>query len=214
MFTSYVKNKDSQDSIIFGDGNQGKVKGLGKIAISNEHSISNVFLVESLGYNLLSVSQLRNMGYNCLFTNVDVSVFRRSDDSIAFKGVLEGQLYLVDFDRAELDTCLIAKTNMGWLWHRRLAHVGMKNLHKLLKGEHILGLTNVHFEKDRICSACHAGKQVRIHHPHKNIMTIDRPLELLHMDLFSPIVYICIGRCKYCLVIVDDYSRFTWVFFL
>jgi hypothetical protein len=48
MFTSYVKNKDSQDLIIFGDGNQGKVKGLGKIAISFEHSISNVFLVESL----------------------------------------------------------------------------------------------------------------------------------------------------------------------
>jgi hypothetical protein len=56
MFTSYVKNKDSQDTIIFGDGNQGKVKGLGKIAITNEHSISNVFLVESLGYNLLCVS--------------------------------------------------------------------------------------------------------------------------------------------------------------
>jgi hypothetical protein len=56
MFTSYVKNKDSQDTIIFGDGNQGKVKGLGKIAITSEHSISNVFLVESLGYNLLSVS--------------------------------------------------------------------------------------------------------------------------------------------------------------
>ena len=43
-----------------------------------------------------------------------------------------------------------SETNMGWLWHRRLAHVGMKNLHKLLKGEHILGLTNVHFEKDRV----------------------------------------------------------------
>jgi hypothetical protein len=91
MFTSYVKNKDSQDSIIFGDGNQGKVKGLGKIAISSEHSISNVFLVESLGYNLVSVSQLCNMGYNCLFTNVDVSVFRRSDGSLAFKGVLDGK---------------------------------------------------------------------------------------------------------------------------
>ncbi len=119
-----------------------------------------------MGYNCLftnSVCQLCNMGYNCLFTNVDVSVFRRSDDSIAFKGVLEGQLYLVDFDRAELDTYLIAKTNMGWLWHRRLAHVGMKNLHKLLKGEHILGLTNVHFEKDRVCSACQAGKQVGVH---------------------------------------------------
>jgi hypothetical protein len=75
------------------------------------------------------------MGYNCLFTDIGVTVFRRSDDSIAFKGVLEGQLYLVDFNQTELDTCLIAKTNMGWLWHRRLAHVGMKNLHKLLKGE-------------------------------------------------------------------------------
>jgi hypothetical protein len=79
MFTSYVKNKDSQDTIIFGDGNQDKVKGLSKIAITNEHSISNVFLVESLGYNLLSVSQLCHMGYSCLFTNVD------------------GKLYLVDF---------------------------------------------------------------------------------------------------------------------
>jgi hypothetical protein len=116
------------------------------------------------------------MGYNCLFTDVGVTVFRRTDDSVAFKGVLEGQLYLVDFNRAELDTCLIAKTNMGWLWHRRLAHVGMKNLHKLLKEEHILGLTNVHFEKDRVCSACQAGKQVGAHHPHKNIMTTDMPL--------------------------------------
>jgi hypothetical protein len=117
MFTSYVKNKDSQDTIIFGDGNQGKVKGLGKIAITNEHSISNIFLVESLGYNLLSVSQLCHMGYNCLFTNVDVSVFRRSDGSLAFKGVLDDNLYLVDFSKedAGLDACLIAKTNMGWL---------------------------------------------------------------------------------------------------
>jgi transposase InsO family protein len=103
---------------------------------------------------------------------------------------------------------------MGWLWHRRLAHIGMKNLHKLLKGEHILELTNVHFEKDRICSACQAGKQVGVHHPHKNIMTTERPLELLHMDLFGLIAYISIGGSKYCLVIVDDYSRFTWVFFL
>jgi hypothetical protein len=60
------------------------------------------------------------MGYNYLFTDVGVTVFRRSDDSIAFKGVLDGQLHLVDFNdnQAELNTYLIAKTNMGWLWHR------------------------------------------------------------------------------------------------
>jgi hypothetical protein len=192
------------------------VKGLGKIAISPDHSITNIFLIENLGYNLLCVSKLCKMGYNCLFTDVDVTIFRRNDDSLYFKGVLNGQLYLVDFtdDNAELDTCLIAKTNMGWLWHRRLTHVGMKNLHKLLKEEHILGLTNVHFTKDGICSACQAGKQVGVHHQHKNIMTVERPLELLYMDPFGPIAYISIDGSNYCLVIVDDYSRFTWMFFL
>ena len=156
MFSSYEKNQDPQRAITFGDGNQGLVKGLGKIAISPDHSISNVFLVDSLDYNLLSVSQLCKMGYSYLFMDVGVTVFRRSDDSITFKGVLDGQLYLVDFidNTTELNTCLIAKTNMDWLWHRRLAHVGMKNLHRLLKGEHILGLTNVHFEKDMVCSTC------------------------------------------------------------
>jgi hypothetical protein len=157
-----------------------------------------VFLVESLGYNLLSVSQLCHMGYNCLFTNVDVSVFRRSDGSLEFKGVLDDKLYLVDFSKedANLDACLIAKTNMGWLWHHRLAHVGMKNLHKLLKGEHMLGLTNVCFEKDRPCAACQAGKQVGSTHHSKNVMTTSRPLELLHMDLFGPVAYLSIRGSK------------------
>jgi hypothetical protein len=213
---SSVQGPSGVETPTFGDGDQGKIEGLGKIAISSEHSISNVFLVESLGYNLLSVSQLCNMGYNCLFTNVDVSVFRRSDGSLAFKGVLDDKLYLVDFAKEEagLDACLIAKTSMGWLWHRRLAHVGMKNLHRLLKGEHVLGLTNVTFEKDRPCAACQAGKQVGNAHHNKNVMTISRPLELLHMDLFGPIAYLSIGGSKYGLVIVNDFSRFTWVFFL
>jgi hypothetical protein len=160
MFTSYIKNKDSHDTITFGDENQGKVKGIGKIAITIEHSISNVFLVDLLGYNLLSDTQLCHMGYNRLFTNVDVTVFRRRDGSLALKGVFEGKLYSVDFTKvnADLDACLLAKTSMGWLWHRRLAHTGMKNLDKLLKREHVLELTNVFFEKDRHCAACRAGK--------------------------------------------------------
>jgi hypothetical protein len=63
---------------------------LGKIDISPDHSISNVFLIDSLDYNMLSVSQLCKMGYNCLFTDVGVTIFRKSDDSIAFKRVLDG----------------------------------------------------------------------------------------------------------------------------
>jgi hypothetical protein len=100
------------------------------------------------------------MGYNCLFFDKGVTIFRRSDDSFAFKGVLRGKLYLVDFipEEVKLDKCLIAKTNMCWLWHRRLAHVGMRNLHKLQIDGHILGLINNVFEKDRSCGTCQAGK--------------------------------------------------------
>jgi hypothetical protein len=133
MFTSFEKNDTTSDSITFGDSSQGKILDHGKVAITTEHYISKVLLIESLDYNLLSISQLYEMGYNCLFTNKDVTVFRRSDGSFTFKGVLRGKLYLVYFvlEEVELDKCLIAKRNMGWLWHHRLAHVGMRNLLKL-----------------------------------------------------------------------------------
>jgi transposase InsO family protein len=122
----------------------------------------------------------------------------------------------VDFvpEEVELDKCLIAKRNMGWLWHHRLAYVSMINLHKLQRDDHILGLMNIVFEKDRPCGACQAGKQVRAPHHAKNIMTTTKPLEMVHMDLFGPIAYISIDGNKYGLVIADDYSHFTWVFFL
>jgi hypothetical protein len=204
------------DSITFGDNRQGKVLGHSKIAITADHSISRVLLVESLDYNLLSVSQLCEMGYNCLFTNKGVTIFQRCDGSFVFKGVLRGKFYLMDFipEKVELDTCLIIKTNMGWLWHRRLAHIGLRNLNKLQKEGHILGLTNILFEKDMPCGACQTNKQVGAPHHAKNMMTTTRPLEILHMDLFNPIAYISIVSNKYGLVIVDVYSRFTWVFFL
>jgi hypothetical protein len=115
MFTSFKKNKCESNYITFGDNSQGKTLCFGKIAITSEHSISKVFLVESLNYNLLSASQLCEMGYNYLFTNKGVTVFRRSDDSFALKYVLRGKFYLVDFifEEVELDRCLIAKTNMS-----------------------------------------------------------------------------------------------------
>jgi hypothetical protein len=133
MFTSFKKNDCPSDCITFGDNRQGKVIGFGKIAITTEHSISKVLLVESLNHNLLSVLQFCEIGYNCLFTDKDVTVFRRSDDSFPFKDVLRGKLYLMDFilEDVEFDKCLIANINMGWLWHCRLTHVGMSNLHKL-----------------------------------------------------------------------------------
>jgi transposase InsO family protein len=216
MFTYFEENDCSSDTIMFGDNSEGRVLGFGKIVVTTDHSICRILLIDSLNYNLLSISQLCEIGYKCLFTNKVVTFFRRCDGSHIFSGILKENLYLVDFnpEELELDKCLIAKTNMGWLWHRRVAHVGMRNLHKLQKEGHILGLMNVAFEKDRPCGACQASKQVGASHHAKNIMTTTRLLEMLHMDLFGPVAYISICGNKYGLIIVDNYSRFTWVFFL
>jgi hypothetical protein len=117
MFTSFEKNGCPSDCIMFGDNSQGQVLGFGKIAITIKHSISKVLLVDSLDYNLLSVSQICEMGYNYLFIDKGVTVFSRSGGSFAFKGVLRGKVYLMNFipEEVELDNYLIAKTNMGWL---------------------------------------------------------------------------------------------------
>jgi hypothetical protein len=113
MFTSFEKNDCENDCITFNNNSQGQVHGFGKFSITTEHSISKV-LIKSVDYNLLFVSQLCEIGYNCLFTDKGVIIFRRSDGSLAFKGVLIGKLYLVDFisEEVDLDRYLIVKTNM------------------------------------------------------------------------------------------------------
>src|SRR5438105_8063356 len=90
----------------------------------------------------------------------------------------------------------------------------MNQLKKVFKSNLVRGVKDVTFEKDKLCGAYQVGKQVANTHPHKNFMSTSRPLELLHMDLFGPTTYKSIGGNLYCLVIVDDYSRYSWVFFL
>jgi hypothetical protein len=167
MFTSLDEDVDEQDKITFGDNLKGKVQGLGKVAISNNLSISNILLVAPLSFNLLSVGQLCDLGLQCLFTHTEVVVSKMDDDSVLFKGFRYSNLYLVDFssEDANLRTCLFSKASLGWLWHRRLAHVGMSILKKNLKKDMFRGLKDVVFEKDKLCSACQAGKRVANTHP-------------------------------------------------
>jgi hypothetical protein len=98
---------------------------------------------------------------------------------------------------------------MGWLWYRRLGHVGMKQLTKLIKHGLVRGLKDVTFEKDKLCSACQAKKQVGNTYPKKSMMSTSKPFELLHMDLFGPTTYTSIGGNKYGFWIVDDFIRYT-----
>ncbi|KAK1697026.1 hypothetical protein QYE76_013723 [Lolium multiflorum] len=217
VLDQFIEDINKRSSITFGDNSKGKVLGYGKVAISKDLCLETVMLVEHLGYNLLSIYHLADAGYNSYFTKYYVQVFRSDNLKLVLVGYVENNLYVVDLSKESpsFSTCLMAaKHDEGWLWHRRLGHVNMRNLKQLLKGEHIVGLTGVTFEKDRVCSACVAGKQLKKKHPIKSIVTTSRPLELLHLDLFGPSHYDTLGGSKYGLVIVDDYSRYSWVFLL
>ena len=90
----------------------------------------------------------------------------------------------------------------------------MKQLNKLIKHDLVRGLKDVTFEKVKLCSACQARKQVGNTHPKKSMMSTFKAFELWHMGLFGPTTYTSIGENKYGFVIVDDFTRYTWVFFL
>jgi hypothetical protein len=212
MFNSINTNdSNSHDSIIFGDNGKGNVKGHGKITISNDTSISNVLLVESLNFNLLFMAQLCDLRFKCTFVVDDVEIISVDSPNLIFKDFRYENLYLIDFNasKAQLLTCLFTKSSIDWLWYRRLGHVEIKQLNRLVKHDLVRGLKDVMFEKDKLCSSCQASKQVGNTHPKKSIMSTSKVFELLHMDLFGPTQYTNIDGNKYGFVIVDDYTRYT-----
>ncbi|GJW54484.1 putative ribonuclease H-like domain-containing protein [Tanacetum coccineum] len=112
--------------------------------------------------------------------------------------------------------CLIAKATVDESnkLHRRLGHVNFKNLNKLVKGNLVRGLPSKIFQNDHTCVACQKGKQHKASCKAKLVSSISQPLQLLHIDLFGPTSVRSINHKTYCLVITDDFNRFSWVFFL
>ncbi|GJS61162.1 retrovirus-related pol polyprotein from transposon TNT 1-94 [Tanacetum coccineum] len=112
--------------------------------------------------------------------------------------------------------CLLSKATKtkSWLWHRRLSHLNFGALNHLARNGLVRGLPRLKFEKDHLCSTCAMGKSKKQSHKPKSEDTNQEKLYLLHMDLCGPMRVASVNGKKYILVIVDDYSRFTWVKFL
>ncbi|GJR21157.1 retrovirus-related pol polyprotein from transposon TNT 1-94 [Tanacetum coccineum] len=109
--------------------------------------------------------------------------------------------------------CLLSKASKtkSWLWHRRLSHLNFGSINHLARHGLVRGLPKLKFEKDHLCSACALGKSSKKPHKPKSEDTNQEKLYLLHMDLCGPMRVASVSGKKYILVIVDDYSRFTWV---
>nr|GEY47871.1 hypothetical protein [Tanacetum cinerariifolium] len=108
----------------------------------------------------------------------------------------------------------MASKTKSWLWHRRLSQLNFGAINHLSRQGLVRGLPKLKFEKDHLCSACAMGKSTKKSHKPKSKDTNQEILYLLHMDLCGPMCVKSVNRKKYILVIVDDYSRFTWVKFL
>ncbi|GJZ62000.1 retrovirus-related pol polyprotein from transposon TNT 1-94 [Tanacetum coccineum] len=109
--------------------------------------------------------------------------------------------------------CLLSKASKtkSWLWHRRLSHLNFGAINHLARHGLVRGLPKLKFEKDHLCSACAMGKSKKKPHKPKSEDTNQEKLYLLHMDLCGPMRVVSVNGNKYILIIVDDYSRFTWV---
>nr|GFA86552.1 hypothetical protein [Tanacetum cinerariifolium] len=145
-----------------------------------------VYYVEGLNYNLFSVGQ---------FCDADLEVsFRKST------------CYIRDLKGNDLLT--------AWLWHRRLSHLNFDTINLLSKNDIVVGLPKLKFVKDHLCSSCELGKAKRKSFHTKLTLSSKRRLQLLQMDLCGPIRVASINGKRCVLVIVDDYSRYTWTHFL
>ncbi|GJY59994.1 putative ribonuclease H-like domain-containing protein [Tanacetum coccineum] len=209
--------------VAFG-GSKGQITGKGKI-ITRKLDFDDVYFVKELKeFNLFSVSQICDKKNKVLFIDSECLVlfpgFKLLDENqVLLRVPRQNNMYSFNLENIIPSgglACLIAKATVDESnkWHRRLGHVNFKNLNKLVKGNLVRGLPSKIFQNDHTCVACQKGKQHKASCKAKVVSSISQPLQLLHMDLFGPTSVRSINHKTYCLVITDDFSRFSWVFFL
>ncbi|GJX99397.1 retrovirus-related pol polyprotein from transposon TNT 1-94 [Tanacetum coccineum] len=203
-------------TIHFGNDNFAAITGYGDY-IHGNITIYHVYYVEGLGHNLFSVGQFCDRDLEVAFRSNTCYVRNLEGDDL-LTGGCDSNLYTISISdmAASSPICLMSKatSTKSWLWHRRLSHLNFGTINDLTKLDLVDGLPKFKYGKDHLCSACERGKSKKASHPPKLIPSDYSKLELLHMDLCGPMRVASVNGKKYILVIVDDFSRFTWVYFL
>ncbi|GJR69738.1 putative ribonuclease H-like domain-containing protein [Tanacetum coccineum] len=190
-----------------------KIMGYEDYQIGNV-TISRVYYVEGTGHNLFSVGQFCDSNLEVAFRQ-HTCFIRNLEGVDLLTGSRGDNLYTLSLRNmmASSPICLLSKASKtkSWLWHRRLSHLNFGAINHLARHGLVRGLPKLKFEKDHLCSACALGKSSKKPHKPKSEDTNQEKLYLLHMDMCGPMRVASVNGKKYILVIVDDYSRFTWV---
>nr|GEU70059.1 retrovirus-related Pol polyprotein from transposon TNT 1-94 [Tanacetum cinerariifolium] len=200
-------------TVKFGNDHVAKIMGYGDYQIRNV-TISRVYFVKGLGHNLFSVGQFYDSDLEVAFRQH--TCFIRNLEGVDLLSGSQGKnlytLSLGDMMKSSPIGLLSKATKTkSWLWHRRLYHLNFGTINYLARQGLVRGLPKLKFEKDHLCSVCAMGKSKKKSHKPKSEDTNHEKLYLLHMDLCGLVCVKSVNGKKYILVIVDDYSRFTWV---
>jgi transposase InsO family protein len=202
--------------VTFGDGAKGKIRGVGKLDCSGVPKLNNVLLVRGLTANLISISQLCDQGFHVQFTK-ELCIVTNGDNQEVMRGTRsKDNCYLWEPEVSNFSTtCSSAKEEQDVkLWHRRLGHLHLRGMKKIISKEAVRGIPKLLIDEGRVCGECQVGKQTKMSHPKLGHPTTSRVLELLHMDLMGPMQVESLGGKKYAYVVVDDHSRYTWISFI
>ncbi|GKC11965.1 retrovirus-related pol polyprotein from transposon TNT 1-94, partial [Tanacetum coccineum] len=203
-------------TVRFGNDHVAAILGFGDLQWGNI-LITRVYFVEGLGHNLFSVGQFCDSDLEVAFRRN--SCFVRNLDGVdLLKGNRSTNLYTINLHEmaSASPICLMARatSTKSWLWHQRLSHLNFDTINDLAKNDLVTGLPKFKYHKEHLCPSCEQGKSKRASHPPKPVPNSKQRLHLLHMDLCGPMRIASINGKRYVLVIVDDYSRYTWVHFL
>ncbi|GJV94176.1 retrovirus-related pol polyprotein from transposon TNT 1-94 [Tanacetum coccineum] len=199
-------------TVRFGNDHVAAILGFGDLQWGNL-LITRVYFVEGLGHNLFSVGQFCDSDLEVAFRRN--SCFVRSLEGVdLLKGNRSTNLYTINLHEmaSASPICLMARatSTKSWLWHQRLSHLNFDTINDLAKNDLVTGLPKFKYHKEHLCPSCEQGKSKRASHPPKPVPNSKQRLHLLHMDLCGPMRIASINGKRYVLVIVDDYSRYTW----
>nr|GEV39007.1 hypothetical protein [Tanacetum cinerariifolium] len=179
--------------------------------------ITRVYFVEGLGHNLFLVGQFCDSDLEVAFRR-NTCFVRNLEGVDLLKGNRTTNLYTINLDEmaSASPICLMARASStkSWLWHQRLSHLNFDTINKIAKNDLVSGLPKFKYHKEHLFPSCEQGKSKRASHPPKPVLNSRQRLHLLHMDLCGPMRIASINGKWYVLVIMDDYSRYTWVYFL
>ncbi|GJV50247.1 retrovirus-related pol polyprotein from transposon TNT 1-94 [Tanacetum coccineum] len=200
-------------TVKFGNDHVAKILGYGDYQIGNV-TISRVYYVEGLGHNLFSVGQFCDSNLEVAFRQ-HTCFIRNLEGVDLLTGSRGNNLYTMSIGdmMASSPICLLSKASKikSWVWYRRLSYLNFGEINHLAIHSLVRGLLKIKFEKDHLCSVCAMGKSKKKPHKPKSEDTNQEKLYLLCMDLCRPMRVASLNGKKYIIVIVDDYSQFTWV---